>query len=108
MTLHIYNPEFSLAYAGEKAFMGVHEIQQLMQFIQEGEERALSIMQHQIRCQFEYKDGSWCRGVARLGYNTCERHRRFEKVVSQELSSDWKEGLEEWEIRLVETIVRKA
>lgn len=109
MEMHqtIYNPKFSLAYAGEKAFMGVDEVQRVLDFIQEGEMRLWSILHHRIRCQFVYKDGDSCNQVGRLGYNTCTRHRKFESSVDQELETDWTEGLEDWEISLVKRMIRE-
>lgn len=102
----IYNPKYSMAFAGEKAFMGVGEVQRVLDFIQEGELRLRSILQHRIRCQFVYKDGISCSQVGRLGYNTCTSHKRFESTVAQKLETDWTEGLADWEIQLVKKCIR--
>jgi len=109
MEMHqvIYNPKFSMAYAGEHAFMGVGEVQRILDLVRDGEMRFWAILESRVRCQFEYKDGSWCRRVARLGYNTCKGHRKFENSVEQVLDTDWTEGLEDWEIQLIKKLERE-
>lgn len=99
--------DFATAYASSKLGLEESEVIKVVDALVEGDRKIYWLLNgHTVGCRFEYKDSGSCGDGSRLGYNTCERHKKFEKTVENGIYSDWREGLEDWEIKLIKKMIK--
>lgn len=99
--------EFAIAYASNKLGLEESEVIKVMDALVEGDRKFFWLLSgYTVGCRFEYKDSGSCGDGSRLGYNTCERHKKFEMSVENDILHDWREGLEDWEIKLIKKMIK--